>query len=130
VTWLEGDLMLPADAAYHEVIGDLGGDEVDDDSRSPRSGEYRSLEQARQELEEAGFAAVEVMPDELHHAWTARSYLAFKESYDDVERLETLDGMERERLHDALVERLVQLPPEAFEVRGPLVAAIARRPDG
>lgn len=129
VTWLAGDLMLPADAAYHEVLGDLDGDDVDEDDRSARAGEYRSLEQARTELDEAGFAAVAVMADELRHVWTAGSYLEFKEGYDDAERLETLDEAQREQLHEALVERLVHLPSEAFEMRAPLVAAIARRPD-
>jgi ubiquinone/menaquinone biosynthesis C-methylase UbiE len=129
VTWLAGELALPADAAYHEIVGDLGGDDIEEDSCSSRSGEYRSLEQVQHELEEAGFAAVEVVSDELRHVWTATSYLEFKEGYDDVERLETLDEAQREQLHEALVERLVQLPPEAFEVRGPLVLAVARRPD-
>jgi ubiquinone/menaquinone biosynthesis C-methylase UbiE len=128
VVWLADDLVLPADAAYHEVLGDIAGEDEDEDFRSPCAGDYISPEQAHDELAEAGFEAVEVVPDELHYAWTAGSYLAFKEGYDDHERFDSLDEAARAQLHDALVDRLTTLPAEAFELRGPLVAGTARRP--
>ena len=131
VTWLADDLVLPADAVYHEVLGDIDKDEEDDRDegfRSPRSGDYDSPEQAQDELRAAGFESVEVTRDELRYAWTPETYLAFKEGYDDHERLATLDAPRRERLHAALVERLATLPSQDFEVHGPLVVAVARRP--
>lgn len=128
VTWLADDLVLPADAVYHEVLGDIDEDDEDEGFRSPRSGDYDSLEQAHDELRAAGFESVEVTRDELRFAWTPETYLAFKEDYDDHERLATLDAPQRERLHALLVERLAKSPPRDFEVRGPLVAAVARRP--
>lgn len=127
VTWLADDLTLPADAVYHEVLGDID-DEDADGFRSPRAGDYQSLEQVADELAQAGFTAIEVVPDQLRYAWTAEAYLAFKEQYDDVERWETLDRAQRARLHAALVQRLDDLAPETFEVSGSLVAAVARRP--
>jgi SAM-dependent methyltransferase len=128
VTWLADDLVLPADAAYHEVMGDLDEDDEDGGFRSPRSGDYLSLQQAHDELADARFESVEVSFDELRFAWTPETYLAFKEGYDDHERLATLDVPQRERLHTACVERLATLSPRDFEVRGPLVAAVARKP--
>ncbi len=128
VTWLADDLVLPADEAYHGLVGDLGGDDDEEGSRSPRAGDYLSLDQAFEELTEAGFEAVEVVPDQLHYSWRADLYLAFKVDYDDQERFDTLEPGARERLITALAERLASLPPEAFEVRGPLVAAVGRKP--
>jgi ubiquinone/menaquinone biosynthesis C-methylase UbiE len=130
VTWLAEDLVLPADAAYHEILGDIDDDDAEDGFRTPRSGDYHSLDQARAELADAGFEAVEVWSDELRYTWTAQSYLDFKTGYDDHERIDSLDEPRRAELYGALLERLATLPPEAFEVRGPLVAATARRPLG
>ncbi len=127
VTWLADDLALPADAAYHEVLGDIDDDE-EEGLRSSRSGDYSTLEQARDELAATGFTDVEVVRDELRYVWTAESYLEFKLGYDDHERIDTLDAAERVRLSAELSDRLADLPPEAFEVHGPLVAATARRP--
>lgn len=128
VTWLAEDLVLPADAVYHELLGDIDDAEDDETFRSPRSGDYTALEEARDELAAAGFESIEVTRDELRHAWTAESYLAFKTRYDDRERIDTLDEAQRAQLLLTLADRLSSLPPEAFEVRGPLVAAVARTP--
>jgi ubiquinone/menaquinone biosynthesis C-methylase UbiE len=130
VTWLADDLVVPADAAYHQVLGDVDDDDEDEGFRSPRAGDYDTLEQARAELLEAGFDGIKVVPDELAYTWTAESYLAFKERYDDHERIDSLDEAQRAQLHDALARRLATLPAQAFEVRGPLLAAVARRPRG
>jgi SAM-dependent methyltransferase len=128
VTWLADDLALPADVVYHEALGDIDDDDEEEGFRSSRSGDYSTLEQARDELAATGFTDVEVVPDQLRYAWTAESYLEFKLDYDDHERIDTLDATERARLSAELSDRLADLPPEAFEVRGPLVAATARRP--
>ena len=134
VTWMADDLVVPADAVYHGLLGDIGQDGEDDGDedvfRVPRSGDYGSPEQARDELAAAGFEDVAVVNDELRYAWTAESYLAFKVDYDDHERFDALDAARRQQLLVALDERLAMLPPDAFEVRGPLVAAVARRTAG
>ncbi|MEX1297237.1 MAG: methyltransferase domain-containing protein [Candidatus Limnocylindrales bacterium] len=128
VTWLADDLLLPADAAYHDVLGDLADDDEAGGFRSPRSGDYLSLAEARGELHDAGFEAVRVESDELRYTWTAESYLAFKTDYDDHERIGSLEPAERERLQAALLQRLATLPATDFEVSGPLVTGVARRP--
>ena len=131
VTWQADDLLVPADTAYHGVLGDLVDDDEDAEAvRSPRSGDYDSTQQARDELAEAGFVDVVVEEDELCHTWSAESYLAFKVGYDDHERFDTLEVPRRQQLLAALRAQLATLPPDAFVARGPLVAAVARRLPG
>ena len=131
VTWLADDLVLAADEVYHKVMGDISGDDEDDEVegfRSPRSGDYASLEQARDELAEAGFEALDVVRDELHYAWTPDSYLAYKVFYDDRERFDSLEDEGRHRWLRELRAGLSPLPAEDYVLRGPLVAAVVRRP--
>lgn len=128
VTWLADDLVLPADAAYHDALGDIGDDDEDGSFRTPRSGDYFSLEQAHDELVEVGFEGIKIQPDELRYTWTAESYLAFKVDYDDHERFDSLEAARRGQLLSTLEARLATLPPDDFEVRGPLVAATAHKP--
>jgi ubiquinone/menaquinone biosynthesis C-methylase UbiE len=131
VTWLADELELPADEVFLDTLEalDLDGFDADDDAfRSPRPLDYTSPDEARRELLDAGFEAVEVTLDELRFAWTALSYLEWKERYDEREAFEDLDVATRARLRETLARRLAALPADAFELRGPLVAAVARRP--
>lgn len=126
VTWLGADLVVGADRAYDEVLAELGHEPGATGFRSPLGTDYRSLDEARTELSAAGFARVEVWPDELHARWDRDSYLRFKEQFDDHERFEALAAPERERLRQRLLARWAEMPDEAFEVRCPLVAGVAR----
>lgn len=129
VTWLADELELPADEHFLDALEALDIED-DDDEREPRPRDFRSLDQAHEELTIAGFGEIEVRLDELHHAWSAEGYLAFKEQYDERELFESLDAATRARLRGDLRRRLAPLPASAFELRGSLVAAAARRPDG
>ncbi len=130
VTWLAEELELPADEHFIDALDALEvEDPVDEVAfRCPRPRDYRSLEQAREELVAAGFSEVRVDADELRYRWTPESYLAYKEDFDERELFESLEAATRERLRVELWQRLVRLPASAFELRGPLVAAVARRP--
>jgi ubiquinone/menaquinone biosynthesis C-methylase UbiE len=128
VTWLAAELSLAADDAYEEVLAAFGQEAAGAGCRSARPTDYETLEQARGELASAGFADVDVRPDELHHAWSLDGYLAFKEHFDDHERFGALDDPTRQRLRSAIRARWATLPDTAFEVRGPLVSAVARKP--
>ena len=132
VTWLAEELELPAEKRFLDVLEALGIEEEAEEEgfRNPRPRDFHSLEQARDELAAAGFAGIEVGLDELRHAWTADSYLAYKEHYDEHELFESLDAAVRERLRSELAQRLAPLPAAAFELRGPLVTAVVRRPLG
>lgn len=130
VTWLADELELPADEHFLDVLDVLEIEEGDHDASGPQVRDFRSLGQAREELSAAGFGDVEVLADELCHAWSAQAYLAFKEHYDERELFESLDPATRDRLRSELGRRLETLPASAFELRGSLVAAVARRPAG
>jgi len=126
VTWLADDLVVGADEAYDEVLAALGYEPPAAGFRSPLATDYGTLDEARAELSAAGFAEVEVRSDELHARWTPASYLRLKEHLDDHERFEALEELEREELRQHLLDRWAELPDEAFEVRCPLVAGVAR----
>jgi SAM-dependent methyltransferase len=130
VTWIAGDLLVPADEAFSEVVEAFGVDEEGAGVRPGPTTDYVDLDEAREELVASGFADVDVRADELHHVWTRDEYLVFKERFDDSDLFEALDEDTRRRLRAAALERWSQLPDEAFEARGPLVTAIARRPRG
>jgi hypothetical protein len=64
----------------------------------------------------------------LEHVWTAESYLAFKEHYDDAFLFELLAGRHADRLRELARVRLRALSAEAFTWRTPIVTVAARRP--
>lgn len=128
VTWLADELELPADEHFIDALDALEiEDPVDEASfRSPRPRDYRSLEQAHDELVAAGFSDVTVSADTLCYRWTPESYLAYKVEFDERELFESLEAGTQERLREEFRRRLAGLPDSAFELRGPLVAAVAR----
>ncbi len=99
-----------------------------DDLRPPPTTEFSDIDEARRELEEAGFDDLQAGPDELIFAWSRGGYLEFKESYDEYDLFESLSEADRSRMRDRLQVRWSDLPDAAFSVRGPLVWATARRP--
>ncbi len=129
VTWLATELRVGADEAWSAAKAELGLGRDAGECRPARVTDYASLEEARAELRASGFIAVEVERDELCHAWSREGYLEFKERYDDHELVDTLDDAGREQLRTAARATLHRLLPDAdFEVRGPLVSAIAHVP--
>lgn len=130
VTWLAGEVAMPADEVFAEVLT-LNGVKVSEPGfRSPRPADYTSLGQARRELRAAGFDEVEVWADELRASWSPTDYLAFKEHYDEHELFEELDADTRESTRTRLRDALAELPGDSFEVRAPLVGGLGRVPSG
>ncbi len=128
VTWLADELHMAAEEVYADVLADSGLRTDEARFRSPRHGDYRSLDEARTELDAAGFTEVEVWADELRAHWTAEDYLEFKEQHDDHELFEELDEAERERIRQQLRAAWADLPEAAFAVRGPLVGGLGQAP--
>jgi len=128
VTWLADDIRMAADEAYDDVLRELGLAANGAPLRSPRAGDYTSIDEARTELRAVGFTYVEVWNDTLHARWTPEAYLDFKERYDDHERFEELDEPAREQLRSRLLVAWADLPESAFEVRSPLVGGLGRAP--
>ena len=128
VTWLADELRLEADSAYDAVLAESGHAIDAHGFRAPLANDFRSSEEARTELLEAGFETAETWTEELRARWTPHAFLRFKECYDDRDRFEALDDDARRDLRERLGARLATLPRAAFELRSPLVAGIAQRP--
>lgn len=128
VTWLAEDSMLTVDEAFDDAVYELELDEPDAGFRMAKAGDFESVETATAELRTAGFEAVDARPDELVHAWTPESFLAFKRGYDEKELFDSLSVADRVRLADAVRRRYAELPDSAFVLRAPLVSVVASRP--
>jgi ubiquinone/menaquinone biosynthesis C-methylase UbiE len=128
VSPLAHQLVCPADDVFTALVAELGVTDGHSGFRPSAELEHHSLDEVADELAEAGFSAIELESDQLFHAWTPAAYLRFKEHYDERDVFESLDDPLRSGFRRALRDRWAALPDAAFELRGPLVSAIARRP--
>jgi hypothetical protein len=128
VTWLEGGPEFAPATEFDEAVIDLGIPEPEDDEEEERSGDFRSRRAAADEFRRVGFERVSGRDEVLEHVWTAESYLAFKEHYDDAFLFELLAGRHADRLRELARGRLRALPADAFTWRTPIVSVVARRP--
>ena len=128
VTWMADDVTVAADAAFERLSAERGWARHRVDYRPSRATDYVSLEEAERELAATGFTRLDVQADELCYRWTRDAYLAFKAEYDERDLWDSRAEDEREGLRDELRARLAALPASAFELRAPLVVAVARRP--
>ncbi len=129
VAWVEGgDVFLPS-TEFDEAVMDLGIPEPEPDEEDDRSGEFRSPRAAADEFRRAGFVRVSARAEQLTHDWTAASYLAYKQGYDEAWLFELLAGTRHSaRLETLARQRLAALPQDAFTWRAPTVSIVARRP--
>jgi ubiquinone/menaquinone biosynthesis C-methylase UbiE len=127
VSWLDRDLEMPADAAFDDVVHELGLEHPRDDPTDPHAAEFRDVAEARDELLAAGFEHVDAGPDEVHYRWSRDGYLDFKMNYDEFELVDSLRERDRTRLRDGIRARWAALPDAAFSLRGSTVWATARR---
>jgi ubiquinone/menaquinone biosynthesis C-methylase UbiE len=129
VSTMAHELVSGADQAFAVLVDEWGLATGTAGLRPSRGSEYESLEEAEAELAEAGFVSIDVRSDQLQHAWTAMQYLRFMEQYDERDVFESLDAAARRRFRRALRHRWSTLPAAAFELRGPVLQALARRPE-
>ena len=130
VTWLADELALAPDLEFDAAVYDLGLEDPEVEPEIPSPDDIADAAILRAELEAAGFMDVDAQPDWLEFDWSRGQYLDFKEAYDEWDLFDSLSSRDRSRLRERLVERWAALPDDAFTLRAPLVAAIARRPDG
>lgn len=133
VTWLADELELPADEVFLDALDALGiadeaGEADESTVRESRPRDYRSPDQAAAELAATGFHDIQVARDQLRYSWTAATYLAYKEHFDERELFDSLDAAMRDRLRSELHRRLAPLPAADLELRGSVVSAVATRP--
>ncbi len=128
VAWLGDDVTVVADEVFERLVAERGWARDRVDSQPPRGSDYLSGDEVEGELAATGFTRLDVRADELRYRWTRDAYLAFKAEYDERDLWVSLDASDREEFRDELRARLAALPDSAFELRTPLVSAIARRP--
>jgi ubiquinone/menaquinone biosynthesis C-methylase UbiE len=129
VSLMSHELVCEADVAFEALLDewDLPAAGAVAGFRTSPDGGYRMPDELVRELSEAGFCCIEAETDELHHAWTPADYLGFKEDFDERDLFDSLDAAERSRFRRALHQHLAGLPAAAFELRGAVVTAVARR---
>jgi len=128
VAWLADDVTIAADEVFQRLLVERGWARGRADCGPSSATDYLSLDEVERELAATGFSRVDVRADELRYRWTRDAYLAFKAEYDERDLWGSLAEAEGEGFRDELRARLAALPDSAFELRAPLVSAIARRP--
>ncbi len=128
VTWLADELVVGADAVLDELVRETSPTGPQAPDRSSGADDYRTADELAEELVAAGYRAIDVIGDELHHTWSREEYLELKQHYDERDLFESLEDADRDALLDSLRRRWATLPDAAFELRASLLAATARRP--
>ena len=128
LTWLEDEADFLPSLEFDEAVIDLGIPEPEAEDEDDLAGDFSSPRAAADELRRPGFVRVSARQEILEYAWTAESYLAFKQHYDEAWLFELLEGPHADRLTALVRDRFAALPPDAFTWRTPLVSVVARRP--
>ena len=124
ITWLIGGRVFRPDVEFDAALDVLGFDEPEPEGRR---GDYVSVAAAAAELRRAGFRGVTADERELVHRFEPHEYEKFLEEFDEQDLFSSLEPAERDRLRRDLRRRLSRLPPEAFDLRLPVVTASGRR---
>lgn len=124
VGWLLDDAPFDPEDALEDALDDASVERPEE--QEDRSGDFRSLRSAADELRRAGFQRVHAEGDEVAHDWTAEGYAGYR-GYREAGLLEPLPAAQREAFWAAFRGHLAALPPEAFRFRAPVAALTARR---
>jgi SAM-dependent methyltransferase len=128
VAWLAGPLAVAADGPYEQALAALGQASAATEPQADDGDGYGSADEARVDLEAAGFSAVDIGPDVLRYRWTREGYLDFKLDFDDRERFGPRSAAEWGSLRAAVLAAWAGLADDAFELRAPLVSGLVRAP--
>jgi ubiquinone/menaquinone biosynthesis C-methylase UbiE len=125
VTWLSDDRVFRPDVEFDALLDEIGFGAREPDGRP---GDIPSVDAAAAQLRRAGYHRVEAERAVLDHQFTVEGYVRFLAEFDEEDLISSLSAEERERLLDALRERLTRLPPGELALRYPIVYARAIRP--
>jgi SAM-dependent methyltransferase len=120
-TWLAGEVSFAPDRVLDEVLDEIGLDERE--ARDGGAPDVASARAAADGLRRAGFRRAAASAAMLAHAFTPASYLGFVEEFDEEDLFDQLTRRQRQRVADALVERLSALPEDDLVLRLPIVRA-------
>ena len=127
VTWLDRDESFAPHEAFDDAVLDLGVEEPDE-ADEDRAGDLASPAAAAAQMRRAGFRDVSARVNELRHAWTLESFLAYKVGYDDEGLIRSLSRADRARLDRIARRRLAALGIEDFVWSTNVVMVVGARP--
>jgi len=123
--WGTGGEAMAADRVYDDVLEARG---FEPRGATPDADEPESPGVAAARLRRAGFEQASASGDEVDHAFTPESFLAFLARFDDEDLFSTMDADTRTAVERELLARLRALPPGGLRLRLPIAYATARRP--
>ncbi len=124
-SWLVGGERFRPDEVVNDVLDDFG---FDPPEPAGRSGDPASVAAAVASTRRAGFRDVVGRRDELRHAWTPESYVAFFSEFDEASLFDDLEAQERADIEAAMLEGLRALAPEDLVMGLPVVYVTGRVP--
>jgi ubiquinone/menaquinone biosynthesis C-methylase UbiE len=125
VGWLKETVPFGPEAALEEALAEVGV--VRPAPRDVKSGHFRTVRQAADELRRAGFRRVSAGSGQLEHAWSAEDFITYRTTTRDLDLFEAMTEETRGRTLEALRGRLAALAPDEFVFRPPIVSIVARK---
>ena len=125
VGWLTEAVPFGPEAALEEALAE--GGVVRPAPRDVKSGHFRTVRQAADELRRAGFRRVSARSGQLEHAWSAEDFITYRTTTRDLDLFEAMTEETRGRTLEALRRRLTALAPDDLVFRPPIVSIVARK---
>ena len=123
--WLTDTAPFAPDAELEKALEETGI--VRPPARDARSGHYRSIRSAADELRSAGFTRVGPRADSLDHRWTVADFIEYRVSTRDADLFGRLDEARTHEVVAVLRRRLDALSEDQFIHRPPVVSIVARK---
>jgi ubiquinone/menaquinone biosynthesis C-methylase UbiE len=124
-SWLTEKVPFGPEAALEEALAEAGV--ARPAPRDVKSGHFRSVRQAADELRRAGFRRVSARAERLDHAWSAEDFITYRATTRDLDLFEAMTEDERGRTLESLRRRLATLTPDQLVARPPIVSIVARK---
>jgi len=125
VGWLKEPVPFGPEAALEDALAEVGV--VRPAPRDVKSGHFRTVRQAADELRRAGFRRVSARSGQLEHAWPAEDFITYRTTTRDLDLFEAMTEQTRGRTLEALRRRLTALAPDDLVFRPPNVSIVARK---
>ena len=125
VGWLKEPVPFGPEAALEDALAEVGV--VRPAPRDVKSGHFRTVRQAADELRRAGFRQVSARSGQLEHAWSAEDFITYRTTTRDLDLFEAMTEETRGRTLEALRRRLTALAPDDLVFRPPIVSIVARK---
>ena len=125
VGWLTETVPFGPEAALEEALAEVGV--VRPAPRDVKSGHFRTVRQAADELRRAGFRGVAARAERLEHPWQAEDFITYRTTTRDLDLFEAMTENSRRQTLEVLRRRLNGISEEKLVHRPPIVSIVARR---